>query len=123
MKFEQLHLLSTEQLVSHFTDLALAQDRAELEDRISDYNRLYDRMQLVRLELKNRDGDQRRALVALHRHSNAQVRLMSANSTLMLAPKASQAVLEELSKSRIFPQAANAGMMLEALASGRFVPT
>jgi hypothetical protein len=58
----KLHQMSVDQLVEHFSDLALQQDRALLGENIKRVNQLYDALKDVEGELKLRDGDQRRAL-------------------------------------------------------------
>jgi hypothetical protein len=115
MKAPDLTSSSVEQLVTIFTEIALAQDRAELEGEIRKYNKLFDAMQLLKTELKRREGDQRSALVPLLQHKNAQVRLMAAYATEEVALAEARATFEALAVSKIYPQAANAGMALDRL--------
>jgi hypothetical protein len=76
--FDELDTSSVQQLVVRFVDIGLAQDRALLQDESAQFNRLFDRMQKVVRELKERQGDQRRVLIALDNHPNIQVRLKAA---------------------------------------------
>lgn len=115
--------LSQEQLVARFLVIALEQDQALLFDEYGRYNRLYDKMEAVEAELRNRDGDQRTLLLSLYEHDNAQVRLKAALATLALAPDASRAVLQEISDSNRYPEAASAREMMGALDDGSYVPS
>jgi hypothetical protein len=123
MKLEGLGHSSVEQLVQRFTELALAQDKAELHGKISEVNRLFDKIEFVKGELKSRIGDQRRALMVLYDHPNAQVRLKAAKATLAIAPEEARSVLERLIKFKECPQAGDAGMTLRFLDDGTFKPT
>lgn len=77
--------LSLQQLVQRFTAIALEQSEALRTDRLQKYNKLYDRMEDVRRELKSRNGDRRDALSELMRHPNAQVRLKAAITVLAIS--------------------------------------
>lgn len=109
-------------LVKQFLSVALAQYDAiyVLDNR--KYNRLYARMQKIRNELKYMDGDQRRALLPLLTHANVQVKLMTANTLLSVAPIPARRALEEVKASGIQPQCADAWGMIDALDDGSFVP-
>ena len=100
--------MTVDQLVVHFTSIALDQDNAIRNSDYKKYNRLYDQMEAVREELKTRAGDQRQALVPLFDHPNAQVRLKAAITTLEVAPEASRQVFQILSDRNEYPQAADA---------------
>jgi hypothetical protein len=63
-KPSKLNAMSVEQLVERFTVLSLEQDEALLMDEIAKFNRLYDQREAVELELKAREGDQWKALLA-----------------------------------------------------------
>jgi hypothetical protein len=65
--------MSVTQLVDRFRQIALAQYQAELMSDSAKYNHLFDEMEDVKKALKARSGDQRRALVSLYSHGNAQV--------------------------------------------------
>lgn len=80
-------------------------------------------MRAVEQELQARPGDQRRALLALYTHSNAQVRLQAAGATLAVAPAVARDLIETIASSREFPQAGDAGMTLWNLDRGVFKPT
>ncbi len=84
---------------------------------------MFDAMEVIKRELKVRNGDQRRALLALYDHPNAQVRLKAVKATLAVEPNAARLMLERLADSREYPQAGDAGMTLDNLDSGVFKPT
>jgi ParB-like chromosome segregation protein Spo0J len=111
------------QLVEHFTDTTLSQDDALHTNDHTKFNRLFDKMEAIKQELKARDGDQRRALLRLYDHPNAQVRLKAAKATLTVAPEAARRMLKAIADSREYPQAGEAGMSLVNLERGIFKPT
>ena len=115
--------MTTGELVSHFVNLALGQDEALLDDQIAVYNRLYKKIEEVCVELRARPGDQRRALMPLFEHANAQVRLKAAIAVFALAPEAARRVLQNLIDRQEYPQRAYAWDILEGIECGRFVPT
>jgi hypothetical protein len=123
MKRIPLSDMTVEQLVERFVADGLAQYQAELYNKHSKYNRLYDEMVVIERELKSRYGDQRIALVPLLNHSNPQVRFTAAQSTLVVAPAASRQALQDLSDRNIYPQAADARGTLWALERGDRKPT
>ena len=118
MKTNDIKTLSLDELVEQFKQLALGQCQAELYGEYSKYNKLYRRIVAIKDELKRREGDQRRALVSLFEHPNAQVRLMAAQWALAVAPAAAQAVLQKISDQNEYPQAAHARQSLEAIDRG-----
>jgi hypothetical protein len=114
--------MSVNELVERFTVIALDQDRALLGDEIAKYNRLFDQMEAVEAELKERAGDQRRGLLPLYKHANAQVRLKAAMATLAVDPKAARDVLQKISDNQEYPGAAYARSMMRALDEGTYRP-
>jgi Domain of unknown function (DUF2019) len=114
----RLKALSVEQLTERFVGFALGQHEAELHGEIAKYNRLYDAIVAVKDELKSRPGDQRRALVPLFVHPNAQVRLVAAQWAMIVAPVPARQVLQDLSDRNIYPQAADARLPLRQLDRG-----
>jgi hypothetical protein len=123
MKPGRLENMTVEALVEYFAELGVEQHRAELLGDDSAFNRLYDKVDRVRNELKSRDGDQRAALLQLYNHPNMQVRLNAATSTLAVAPEVARKALEAIAASHHYPQAGDAGMTLFALDDGIFKPT
>ncbi len=123
MKREGLAEMSNEDLVERFTTMALQQDEALLMDEIGKYNRIYDQMDAVKQELKVRAGDQRRLLLPLLEHPNAQVRLKAAITTLAIEPQTARNALKKIVDQKEFPQAANASSMISAVNEGRYVPS
>lgn len=118
-----LQSMSVNALVARFTDIALAQDKALLRGEIAKFNRLFDRMEEVKAELRDRAGDQRRALLPLYDHPNPQVRLKAIKATLAVAPDVAVPALRALAESREYPQSGDAGMSIWALEEGIFKPS
>lgn len=110
-------------LVALFIAIALAQYEAVAEDDTAEYNRLFREMAAVELQLKNRPGDQRKALIPALDHPNAQVRLKAAFATLAVAPLAARRTLQAISDQMEYPEAADARGMLRALDEGNDKPT
>jgi len=123
MKRTKLQDVSVDQLVQRFTAIALDQDKALRSGQHAKFNRLFDELEAVKQELQNRAGDQRRALIALLAHPNAQVRLKSAIATLALVPDVARTTLQTISDQNEYPQAAYARDMINALGDGRFIPS
>ena len=114
---------SVPELMEEFIALGIKQYKAVWDGDTKTYGPLFYRMQAIKAELKNRPGDQRLALKALYDHPNIQVRLMTARSTLALAPIEARKVIETIAASNQFPYAGDAGMCLYMLDSGGFVPS
>lgn len=115
--------MTVDQLLTRFADIGMAQDEALLGNDIERFNRLFQSMQDIVLELKGRAGDQRCALLTLYAHPNMQVRLKAAKNSLAVAPVAARQLLAEISASQWQPQAGEAGMSLSNLDAGIFKPT
>jgi hypothetical protein len=122
MKNARLQDLTVKQLVERFVTVALAQYDAIEMDENAKYGRLYSAMEDVRRELKGRAGDQRRALLPLLNHANAQVRLKAAITLLAIAPARARGALQLIKDRKEFPQAADAFGMLRSLDAGTYVP-
>ena len=114
--------LSVDQLVERFTELALAQDKALLGENIPRVNQLFDSIEEVKSELQGRAGDQRRALLRLYDHPNAQVRLKAVKATLAVEPVAARRMLQIIADSHEYPQAGDAGMSIRYLKEGIYKP-
>ncbi|WP_206454491.1 DUF2019 domain-containing protein [Aurantimonas marina] len=110
--------LTIEQLVARYVEIGTAQDEAMLDNLVGRFNQLYDRAKAVEDELQRREGDQRRALLALYGHANWQVRLNAAQATRTVAPQVARRMIEEIADSRHFPQAGHTGMALYAMDRG-----
>ncbi|HEY6994169.1 MAG TPA: DUF2019 domain-containing protein [Xanthobacteraceae bacterium] len=123
MKSSKLQSMTVDQLVQRFTAIALDQDKALLRREYARFNRLFDEMEAIEGELKERDGDQRRALLRLYDHPNAQVRVKAVKATLAVAPQPALRQLKAIAESREYPQAGEAGMSLLNLERGIFKPT
>ncbi|MEC5291070.1 DUF2019 domain-containing protein [Aurantimonas sp. C2-6-R+9] len=118
----QLTELTVDEIVREYIAIGLAQDKAIEADDTSTFNRLARRQFAYEKELKRREGDQRRALVPLLEHSNAQIRLNAAHATLVVAPLLARETLEAVAEWESGPQALDAGMAIQMLDDGRFVP-
>jgi hypothetical protein len=123
MKSPHIQQVPTPDLVARFAVLCVEQDEALLYSAISKLNKLIKQMWAIEDELKSRPGDQRRALVSLFEHENAQVRLQAARATLAVEPAAARSVIESIAQGRKFPQAGDAGMTIENLDSGFYKPS
>ena len=123
MNRNDLKEMAVDQLVKRFTAIALDQDKALLRNEYGKFNRLFDEMEAVEQELKVRQGDQRRELLHLYSHPNAQVRIKAVKATLAVAPEAARCMLKVIAESREYPQAGEAGMSLVNLERGIFKPT
>jgi hypothetical protein len=123
MKRVSLQDMTVDQLVERFVSICVAEDQALLQDEHETFNRLFSLMEAVKEELKARPGDQRRALLSLYSHPNAQVRVKAAKATLAVAPLEARLALEKLAASKEYPQAGEAGMSLVNLDRGIFKPS
>lgn len=118
----KLRDMATSKLIDSFEALCIKQYDADLSFNMLKYNRAFDSMMAVSKELRSRPGDQRRALAALYNHTNEQVRLKAAIHTLALFPDEACEILQKLVDDKIYPQAMDAGMILDSLKEGRYVP-
>jgi Domain of unknown function (DUF2019) len=123
MRNQKLKEMSVGELVDRFLAIAIDQDKAIFEEDNTKFNVLYDQMQSIRDELRGRPGDQRNALRALLDHPNVQVRLKASITMLAVAPDISKRVLRQIADSKRLPQAADAGLILDGLRDGSFVPS
>jgi hypothetical protein len=114
--------LNAPELVDRFIKISTEQYKALLGDDSATFNRLYGQIKVVKSALKNAPGDQRRALIPLHNHTNIQVRLNAAIATLTLAPDAAREVLKAIANANEYPQTADARGMLRALDDGSYIP-
>lgn len=123
MKQLNLKELTVEQLVERFTAIALAQDDALLDNDTAKFTRLYWQMDSVNGELKSRANDQRKSLLPLLNHPNAQVRLKAAIATLAVEPEVARNALQRIVDRSEFPQTAYARGMMRALDEGTYKPS
>jgi hypothetical protein len=112
----------TTRLAEEFAKLAMMQNEAGLYGDQRRVNALYWQMDEIAKELKSRSGDQRTSLLPLLRHPNAHVRWKAAAATLAVAPKEARDALEDIIRNRIFPQALDAGMLLDGLDEASYEP-
>jgi hypothetical protein len=123
MKRTKFQGATVDQLMDRFTAIGLDQDRALVRGEYAKFNSLFDEMVAIEEELKTRHGDQRRELIRLYDHPNAQVRLNAMKATLAVAPDFARRMLQAMADSREYPQAGDAGMTLDCLDRGIFKPT
>jgi hypothetical protein len=123
VRWTKLNDLSVDQLIGQFIEIGIAQDKALMMDELANFKKFFTQMEVVKAELKSRDGDQRRALLRLYNHPNMQVRLKAVKATLAVAPTEARRILEAIANSHHFPQAGEAGMSLDNLDRGIFRPT
>lgn len=115
--------MSNEALVHRFAEICVEQDKAELEDKISKFNKLFKQQLEIEAELRNRGLEARLNLLKLYEHPNMQVKLQAAKATLAVAPKEARRMIELIAESPWMPQAGDAGMCLWALDEGISKPT
>jgi hypothetical protein len=118
-----LNVVATSTLVERYVANALAQYKAARSGAFRRFKPLAIEQRALEEELQRRPGDERRALVDLCEHPNTQVRLNAAVAVLAVAPERARKALELLVEARLYPQSAEAGMTLDAIDSGQFVPT
>lgn len=113
-----LNEVSSEELVKMFEQFSLEMYVAENVDNIKKYNKIYIYFSAVERELKCRTGDHRRLLLPFLDHPNIGVRLLTAKSVYYIDTSRARAVIEQIARSRRFPQAGSAGMTLAYLDEG-----
>jgi hypothetical protein len=91
--------------------------------KVSEYNKLFMELESIIEELKKRPGDRRIVLKGHYGHPNIQVRLNAATHTLVVAPDEARALLQAIADTKHYPQAAEAGLRLDHLATGFYKPT
>lgn len=113
-----LNSLTVDQLVKKFTEIGIAQDKAEDADNVSLFNRLYREMDAVDQEIRKRGAEARLALLQLCEHPNLQVKLQAAKFAYGASPEIAQKCLQVICDSKIPPQYLDAGMSLQSIADG-----
>lgn len=122
MKKAHLARMTIDQLVDRFAEISVDQDDAIWTGKNATYNRLYDEVELINKELIERGPDAQLALLRLYGHPNIQTRLAAARSTLAVAPEKARQLLQWIAYSKLYPQAADAGMLLDSLNNGTVKP-
>jgi len=111
-------------IVARFVEVGLEQHEILYSlGSTSRYNRLFAEMQRITTELQEMPGDQRRALLPLLSHSNAQVRLQASHSLLALFPATARKCLEDIRDSGISPVYAYAASALRRLDEESYIPS
>lgn len=114
--------MTVDELVKRFEEICLAQYKALFRENISEYNKLYGELDIIDDELRRRGPSVRMALLKLYDSANVQVQIKAAIHTLAVAPNQAKRLLQTIADSYKFPQAADAGMILDRLKIGSFVP-
>ncbi len=122
MKESSLKYLNKADLVDLFCALGVLKDQAMRTDDDAEAVRIFYHMSAIAAQLKSRKDDQRRALLALYDHRNPCVRLTAAKATLAVAPVEARRMIESIAEGQHMYYSGDAGMCLEMLDSGRFVP-
>jgi hypothetical protein len=118
MNAARLSRVSVAQLVGDFTKMAIAQGDDVMGGDTRNYNRLFDKMRAIEMELKSRPGDQRSALLPLLTHPELAVRWKASIATLAIAPLAARAALEGVVASKDMPMAGYAASTLRHFDEG-----
>ena len=83
-------------LLHRFTESCLIQYETDLTDDIDTYNREFQTLVEIKIELQSRGPMARRQLLRLLSNSNKQVRLMAAKHVYPVAKKEAKACLQNL---------------------------
>ena len=122
MKKPSLQSQSVTELIAAYERIGIQQDDALLADKMSTYNKLYKAQRELMNELRSRGFDSRAQITKFLDHPNIQVRLHAAIDSLVVAPEAARAVLQEIRLSRIAPQCIDAGFIIIGLDDGSYTP-
>ena len=122
MKQGDLSRIGTDELTRLYTEVGVGQDDALAKDDKPAFRRLFSMMCAIEAELNSRNGDQRRALLALFDHPNLQVQLNAAKATLALEPASARGKIEEIATKEWALQGLDAGMTIFTLDEGIFRP-
>lgn len=123
MTNRDFRIMENQQLVERFRQHALGQELALWDSNTAKYNRLFDQMQAIESELRNRGLESRKALLVLLDDPNPWVRYKAAHECLAIAHERAMLVICAIAASHLMPVAGYAGMTLERLQSGEFKPT
>ena len=118
-----LKTLSSEQIVRRFEQLCIEQYDAMEREEQARVNRLVWRVYALEMELKSRQGDQRRLLMKLFGHPNMQVRLAAAHANLAVDYLSARRELQAIVAEKWYPQAMDAGITIENIDTGFYRPT
>ena len=112
MKKPDLSKMTTPALVARFRRLVLDQEIFLLSLDTKRYSQLFYQVNDITNELKTRDGDGRRGLLAFFDHESPHLRFTTACSCEDLSPAKAREVLRQIRETRITPYALHAGMSL-----------
>lgn len=109
-----------EGLLQRYVENGIEQDEAIFQNENQKFRILFREMVALEEELKSRG--QGRLLMRFYDHPNLQLSLNAAKATLAIAPIEARHQLEAIRSSKIYPQAADAGMAVRMLDRGAFKP-
>ena len=118
MRKDNLKEYTLPQLIRRFEEIGTAQEVALDSENTKKFNRLYDEMEAVDLEIRSRGTESRRGLLALYDHPSVQVRLCAAQYTYGVAPQEARAALKSIADSHMLPQAMNAALSVRKIDDG-----
>jgi hypothetical protein len=118
-----LNHFSENEIVKLYANLCIDQSIAMDREEQKRVNYLFWQIHALENELKSRLGDRRHVLKKLYTHPNIQVRLTAARATLAADYASARHEIEAVARSKIYPQAGDAGMTIENLDSGFYKPT
>ena len=122
MKKPSFQSQSIPELIAAYERIGIEQYDAIEDDKTSLYNKLYKLQRDIMNELIFRGFDARAQITKFLDHPNIQVRVYAAIDSLVVAPEAARAVLQEIRLSRIAPQCIDAGFIIIGLDDGSFIP-
>ena len=122
MKKPSFQSQSIPELIAAYERIGIEQYDAIEDDKTSLYNKLYKLQRDIMNELIFRGFDARAQITKFLDHPNIQVRVYAAIDSLVVAPEAARAVLQEIRFSRIGPQCIDAGFIIIGLDDGSFIP-
>jgi len=123
MKRPDLQLLTNEELVARFRQLALDKSKYLLDSNTRAVNRDYEKMKGIEEELRRRGPEARKALAVLLDDEDLRVRYEAARRLLAVVPERALATVQQVENEHFMPVSGEAGMTLLALENGIFKPT
>lgn len=116
--------MENSEIIDYFIELSAK--KRETDDYLDTYtyNKIFDILETIKVELKTRPGDQRSILVPLIFHPSLQVRLNASIATLAITPDALTMLRAIAALDRAWdPERYTALRMVNAIDEGRYIPT
>lgn len=117
-----LHYLGDATLVDRFRELALQKTKLLLDSNTLPLRRNYDDMETIKLELRYRGLESRKALAALLDDPDMRVRYEAAIRLFTVAPDRALATVRAIANDHLMPVSGEAGMMLDAIENENYKP-